>query len=70
MGAVLSFLPQIVVLFAFISILEDTGYMSRVAFMLDRLTRKFGLSGRAFFAITHVFWLCRAWHYGHSHIEK
>lgn len=54
-GAVLSFLPQIVVLFAFISILEDTGYMSRVAFMLDRLTRKFGLSGRAFLPLLMCF---------------
>jgi len=54
-GAVLSFLPQIVVLFIFISILEDAGYMSRVAFMLDRLTRKFGLSGRAFLPLLMCF---------------
>ncbi len=46
--AVLSFLPQILVLFLFFSILEDTGYMARVAFILDRVLRKFGLSGRAF----------------------
>ena len=46
--AVLSFLPQIIVLFMFFSILEDTGYMARVAFILDRIFRKFGLSGRAF----------------------
>ncbi len=45
---VLSFLPQILFLFLFFSILEDTGYMARVAFILDRLFRKFGLSGRAF----------------------
>ena len=45
---VLSFLPQILCLFLFFSILEDSGYMSRVAFILDRLFRKFGLSGRAF----------------------
>lgn len=54
-GAVLSFLPQIIVLFMFISMLEDTGYMARVAFMLDRLTRKFGLSGRAFLPLLMCF---------------
>ena len=46
--AILGFLPQILVLFLFFSIMEDTGYMARVAFILDRLFRKFGLSGRAF----------------------
>ena len=46
--AVLGFLPQILVLFLFFSILEDTGYMARIAFVLDRIFRRFGLSGRAF----------------------
>lgn len=46
--AVLSFLPQILLLFLFFSILEDSGYMARVAFILDRIFRRFGLSGRAF----------------------
>lgn len=46
--SVLSFLPQILLLFLFFSILEDTGYMARVAFILDRIFRKFGVSGRAF----------------------
>lgn len=46
--AVLGFLPQILVLFMFFSILEDSGYMARIAFILDRALRKFGLSGRAF----------------------
>ena len=46
--AVLGFLPQILVLFLFFSILEDTGYMARIAFVLDRVFRRFGLSGRAF----------------------
>lgn len=46
--AVMSFIPQIVFLLMLISILEDTGYMARVAFILDRLLRKFGVSGRAF----------------------
>ena len=46
--AILGFLPQILLLFLFFSIMEDTGYMARVAFILDRIFRKFGLSGRAF----------------------
>ena len=46
-GSVLSFLPIIVVLFFFLSILEDTGYMARVAFVMDKLLRKIGLSGRS-----------------------
>lgn len=46
--AVLGFLPQILTLFLFFSVLEDTGYMARVAFILDRIFRRFGLSGRAF----------------------
>ena len=48
LSGILSFIPQILVLFLFISILEDSGYMARVAFILDRAFRKFGLSGRAF----------------------
>ena len=48
LSSVLSFLPQILILFLFFSILEDSGYMARVAFILDRIFRKFGLSGRAF----------------------
>ena len=47
-GSVLSFLPIIVTLFFFLSILEDTGYMARVAFVMDRPLRKLGLSGRSF----------------------
>ncbi len=46
-GSVLSFLPIIVVLFFFLSILEDTGYMARIAFVTDKLLRKIGLSGRS-----------------------
>ena len=46
-GSVLSFLPLIVTLFFFLSILEDTGYMARVAFVMDKLLRKIGLSGRS-----------------------
>mgnify|MGYP004606417145 CR=1 FL=1 len=47
-GSVLSFLPIIVTLFFFLSLLEDSGYMARVAFVMDKLLRKIGLSGRSF----------------------
>ena len=47
-GAVLGFVPQILVLFIFLAILEDCGYMARVAFIMDRIFRKFGLSGKSF----------------------
>lgn len=47
-GSVLAFLPIIVVLFFFLSILEDSGYMARIAFVMDKLLRKIGLSGRSF----------------------
>ncbi|MEG0629826.1 MAG: ferrous iron transport protein B [Christensenellaceae bacterium] len=47
-GSVLSFLPVIIILFFFLSILEDSGYMARVAFVMDGLLRKIGLSGRSF----------------------
>ena len=47
-GAVLGFVPQILVLFFLLSIMEDVGYMSRVAFIMDRIFRRFGLSGKSF----------------------
>jgi ferrous iron transport protein B len=47
-GGVLNFLPQIALLFFFLSLLEDSGYMARAAFIMDRLLRRFGLSGKAF----------------------
>ncbi len=47
-GAVLGFVPQLMILFCLLSILEDCGYMSRVAFIMDRMFRKFGLSGKSF----------------------
>lgn len=50
-GSVLSFVPQIFVLFIFLSFLEDCGYMSRIAFIMDKLFRKFGLSGKSFIPI-------------------
>lgn len=54
-GAVLVFLPQILILFAFIAVLEDCGYMARAAYMLDRLMRGLGLSGRAFIPLLSSF---------------
>lgn len=47
LGGILIFIPQIAILFAFISVLEDTGYMARVTFMMDKVMRKFGLSGKS-----------------------
>jgi len=47
-GAVLGFVPQMLVLFFFLAILEDVGYMARIAFIMDRIFRKFGLSGKSF----------------------
>ncbi len=47
-GSVLVFIPQLIILFLFLSILEDSGYMARVAFIMDRLFKKFGLSGKSF----------------------
>ena len=47
-GSVLSFVPQMMILFLLLSLLEDCGYMSRVAFIMDRIFRKFGLSGKSF----------------------
>jgi ferrous iron transport protein B len=54
-GATIAFVPQIAVLFLFISILEDTGYMARAAFIMDRLMSKVGLSGRAFIPLLSSF---------------
>ena len=50
-GAVLGFVPQMLVLFAFLAFLESCGYMARVAFIMDRIFRKFGLSGKSFIPI-------------------
>lgn len=54
-GGVLIFLPQILILFLFIAILEDLGYMSRAAFLMDRLMSRFGLSGKAFIPLLSSF---------------
>ena len=54
-GAVLSFMPQILLLFLFLSIMEDSGYMARAAFLMDRILRRFGLSGKAFMPLLMCF---------------
>ena len=64
-GSVLSFLPIIVVLFFFLSILEDSGYMARVAFVMDKLLRKIGLSGQKLCAHAHWLRLFGTGDYGH-----
>ena len=65
-GSVLSFLPIIVVLFYFLSLLEDSGYMARVAFVMDKLLRKIGLSGTFFRSDADRIWMFRSCHYVHS----
>lgn len=55
LGGVISFLPQILILFLLMSFLEDSGYMARVAFVMDRLFRKFGLSGKSFIPLLMGF---------------
>ena len=55
LGGVVSFLPQILVLFLLMSILEDSGYMARVAFVMDKLFRRFGLSGKSFIPLLMGF---------------
>ena len=70
-GSVLVFLPIIVTLFFFLSILEDTGYMARVAFVMDKPLRKIGLSGRSNRPHAHRLRLLRAGHHGDAHgIER
>src|SRR6185369_12870748 len=54
-GATLVFLPQILMLFFFISLLEDTGYMARAAFLMDRLMSKVGLHGKSFLPLVSSF---------------
>ena len=66
-GSVLSFLPIIVLLFFFLSLLEDSGYMARVAFVMDKLLRKIGLSGALFCSHAGGLWVQRTGHYGNAY---
>ena len=63
-GAVLGFVPQMLVLFFLLSILEDVGYMARVAFIMDRIFRRFGLSGKSFIPMLVGYRLRRSRCYG------
>ena len=64
LGAVLGFVPQMAILFLFLSILEDCGYMVRIAFVMDRVFRHFGLSGKSFIPllISSELWLLTPFH--------
>ena len=66
-GGVLIFLPQIAILFFFIALLEDSGYMARAALLMDRLLTRVGLSGTAFMPLLSSFACARPGHHGHSH---
>ena len=63
-GAVLGFVPQMLVLFLLLAFLEACGYMARIAFVLDRMFRKFGLSGKILHPHAHRHGLRRARHHG------
>ena len=67
MGAVVVFLPQILLLFLFIGLLEDTGYMARAAFLMDRLMSKVGLHGKEFHPDAEFFRLRDSGHHGDAH---
>ena len=66
-GGVLIFLPQIAILFFFIALLEDSGYMARAALLMDRLLTRVGLSGTAFIPPAVQFCLRRPGHHGRPH---
>jgi ferrous iron transport protein B len=66
-GSVLVFLPQIIILFFFILLLEDSGYLPRAAFLLDRVMGSVGLSGRAFIPAVVELCLCDPRHHGDAH---
>ena len=63
----MAFLPQICLLFLFIGLLEDTGYMARAAFLMDRLMSKVGLHGKSFIPDAQFLRLRHSGHHGHPH---
>ena len=69
-GAVLGFVPQMLVLFLMLAFLEACGYMARIAFVLDRVFRKFGLSGKSFIPMLIGVRLRRARHHGLPYHRK
>ena len=66
LGGIVIFIPQIAFLFFFIAILEESGYMSRVVFLMDRIMRRFGLSGKSVVPLNFWYSLCYSSNYGHS----
>lgn len=62
--AVVGFLPLVMVMYFLIAILEDCGYMSRVAVVLDPIFKKVGLSGKSSYPVCYHHWLCCSWYYG------
>ena len=69
-GGVIVFLPNILILYAFISFMEDSGYMARVAFIMDKLMHKMGLHGKSFIPLVMGFRLQRAGHNVDTHNRK
>ncbi len=69
-GSVLSFLPIIVTLFFFLSLMEDSGYIARVAFVMDKLLRKIGLFWTKHCTNAYRLWLYSSGSYGNSYINK
>lgn len=69
-GSVLSFLPIIVTLFFFLSLMEDSGYVARVAFVMDKLLRKIGLSGRSIVPMLIRIRMYGSGCYGHTYTYK
>ena len=66
-GTVLGFVPQIMLLFFFLAVLEDSGYMARVAFIMDRIFRRFGLSGKILYSYPYWLWMRGTCRYGIPH---
>lgn len=69
-GGVIVFLPNILILFFFISLMEDTGYMARAAFIMDKLMHKIGLHGKSFIPLLMGFRMQRPGDHGHPHARK
>ena len=69
-GSVVIFLPNILILFFCIAIFEDTGYMARAAFLMDKIMHLIGLHGKSFIPHAHGVWLQRSRHHGRPHAGK
>ena len=69
-GAVLGFVPQMLVLFIFLAFLESCGYMARIAFIMDRIFRKFGSFRKIIYPYVNWKWLWCSWHHGIKNNRK